>query len=300
MDLYRGKTSSEVEITLQRFVAIFIDALGQKNNLYELESKLLSETHDMEKLKESIDKTYSRVSSTRNGFFNYLSILTNDSQKQSFVGCHPTFNSDFKKYMAQKVYFEHMSDSIFIYFPLNNESDAEYNSPMLFHAILAIILLQTKAISEGIFFRGGIDVGFGALLPEENYTTNLSLYGPVLSRVAKLEAKCAYWPRIVVGSELCDYIKSGHLNVGTDLSRVECLTFYHDWCNELIAYTDDFAMLKVFGEASKKYFGSEYPDMVMKSLIEIKRNIDIAKGDAKVVERYSTLFKYILTQSGIF
>ncbi len=290
-------SNDEIDITLQLFVAVFFDALGQKENLNQQDIVLSSEALNEEEIKKSIEATYSRVTSTRKAFYKYIQSIISMQEEQNFTNCHHSFNKEFHKYMSQEVFFEHMSDSIFIYFPLDYNREGKYNYAMLFHFMASIILLQTKAISEGIFFRGGIDIGYGALLPDENYASNCSLYGPILSRVAQLEAKHADWPRVVVGKNLNDLIQSGKVKEEINYSDMRCLDFYHDWCSELLINTDSLPMLKIFGKFTSNYFSDDYGKLVEKSILSIWENAKSVHDNHKVYEKYKTIFKYVMQMS---
>ena len=50
--------------------------------------------------------------------------------------------------------------------------------------------------------RGGIDIGTGMEINPND------LYGPVITKIYELESKTAQYPRIIVGDELINYLRS--------------------------------------------------------------------------------------------
>jgi hypothetical protein len=98
------------------------------------------------------------------------------------------------------VKYRGFSDSLIM--SVKFEGDAEQFGPMtgIFGCLSACSILHLIALAGKRPIRGGIDVGYGLNLTEEE------TYGPVLESAHFLESQIADYPRIVVGKGLPRYL----------------------------------------------------------------------------------------------
>ena len=65
-----------------------------------------------------------------------------------------------------------------------------------------------EALAKKKPFRGAIDVGMGTRLDLGSKYENGEIYGPISSRVFELEHNVAQYPRIVIGDDLIQFLRT--------------------------------------------------------------------------------------------
>ena len=96
---------------------------------------------------------------------------------------------------------QRFSDGLMFYLSL---ADFRERSPVagIYYLIVACANVLFSSLGAKTPIRGGIDVGTGMEInPNE-------LYGPVMTKTYELESKIAQYPRVVVGDELINYLRS--------------------------------------------------------------------------------------------
>jgi hypothetical protein len=91
-----------------------------------------------------------------------------------------------------------VSDSVFIWVPLDGPGQAG----AVYHTLVALAGTELAFLSQGYPLRGGVAVGVAS------DSVPPSIYGPALSDAIRLESKVAKYPRIVVGSEVVQYLSN--------------------------------------------------------------------------------------------
>ena len=88
-----------------------------------------------------------------------------------------------------------------------------------FDLILALVSkLSFKAIQNGKLLRGGVTIG-------NIYVDEVTAYGKGLLRAIKLEEDIAYYPRVLVDSNVEDYLTTEYLESDKTLLDADCLRF---------------------------------------------------------------------------
>lgn len=171
----------------------FLDILGQRRKLRELAHLSLKN----EEARKLVIETSGYVLGLRNQLnkaFEGLKQLT-----PILDSLAPELR---KRIEAAKniVKYRGFSDSLIMSVPF--EGDSEQFGPMtgVFGCLAACSILHLVALASKRPIRGGIDVGYGLNLTEEE------TYGPVLESAHFLESQIADYPRIVVGEGLPRYL----------------------------------------------------------------------------------------------
>lgn len=92
------------------------------------------------------------------------------------------------------------SDSLVFYASLNTQQGRLVPVSSCFSILTALVCAQILALARGCPFRGGVEVGRAALFNDNQ------ILGPALSDAVKLEEQ-AQFPRILIGSEFCNYLQ---------------------------------------------------------------------------------------------
>jgi hypothetical protein len=79
--------------------------------------------------------------------------------------------------------------------------DAEYPTGALHHEVYAMVLAQAELVHQGVLVRGGMTTG-------EIYSDDGMVFGPGFNRAYELESQFATFPRIVIGPEAFQALRS--------------------------------------------------------------------------------------------
>ncbi len=186
-------------MTLSNYVVSFIDLLGQTERLlkYPLVPDIASPDDD---LKRWLKSTFGRVEGFRDSFRDYLAAATK----------HEYTVAQLKGFRFHQIKIAPVSDSVVLYTSLYDEPDIVpmHDVHELFGACGSLFLLF---LSQGIPFRGGIDVGVGMELPD------LGFYGSAIPKAYYLESHVAEYPRVVVGSDMVECLQAATRQPGQDV-----------------------------------------------------------------------------------
>lgn len=282
------------------YIVTYIDLLGQKallDNLRPLtetaQGRALLKTEDGRKKFEEIrGKTYGRVLEVRNTFENALSIFPKN------VLSHPkrkTLSQEDQQKLAKiakPMSYNFFSDTITIYEPLQGKDELEvrYHVAETLFACSETMLLK---FSNGIFFRGGIEIGQGVEFPDGG------IYGLALNDAYRLEREIAEYPRIIVGNKLAKLIQNdkGRTEYGEFLGGMN--KRLDDFCNTLITedregnFFVDF-LGKTFAGLCPKYLRVASQKYVTDACVAINKEYAqaLSKGDEELSRRYELLRGY--------
>lgn len=198
------------ETAISWYVVAFIDLLGQQEELRSL-TKLPDEA-DAEETKafvEVVKKTAGRVAGFKKIFLEFFEgFNTEDIFKDPrVIAMNPEVNKD--HYKCNDVKIQQFSDCVIAYSSLCDEA---YKSPTqgIYVILTAIANIFLLFLAKGIPIRGGIDIGIGVEISENNF------YGPGLARAYTMESKVTQYPRVVLGDELIKYLDLREAYDGND------------------------------------------------------------------------------------
>lgn len=188
------KTKKKRKLQIGHYVIAFIDLLGQQELLRKL--KDLPEQKSDNDFFDTIKNTYGAVNAVQQSLDNFYSAYNkNQIDTSNFTGEQKQF---IREYSKPQIKFQRFSDCIAIYSPLYPKA----NVTGVYGIIGAVASTFTTCLACGHPIRGGIDIGL-AMEVRKN-----EIYGPALSRAYTLESKTANYPRIVIGEELENFLRS--------------------------------------------------------------------------------------------
>ncbi|HKF52487.1 MAG TPA: hypothetical protein VKB26_09260 [Candidatus Acidoferrales bacterium] len=182
---------------------------------------------------------------------------------------------------------------------LSFRGDDEQCAAMIgvYGCVAACCLLHLLALSYKRPIRGGIDVGLGLDITDDE------VYGPALERAHFLESQKADYPRIVVGDELSRYLDeiegypaSTPLGGLAKQLAVRCKQF-------VTVDTDGLPMLDFLGEEMAKLTKTEERKKVFvpaSNYISDQKQIASSQGDERHLSRYSRLGAYFEKHSTLW
>jgi len=271
------------DIKISYCLVAFVDLLGQKNELEKL-NKLPFPGNEAEKeeLIEKVKATYGVVRTFREVFEKRF---TSELQRKN----PSPLPAGYKKMLGDSaIKTQAFSDGLVVYTSLEEKSG---RLPII--DVYRILGACTSAflvfLSNGKPIRGGIEIGIG--METEKY----GIYGPVVADAYQLEKEVAEYPRIVVGENLKEYLKSEkklHQNSirGLRKSRAE------DCENLLITDKNGISYLDFLGKSFKEDIAGDslenVPSQAYKFVLE-EISVFEKENNRKLLDRYRTLKEYM-------
>jgi hypothetical protein len=271
------------EILTSNFVVAYIDLLGQSKKLDE--HQLVPSSRD-ENFLNWEKETYGMVMGLRQTINNMISIYNSDTliSKQLFK--------------TNGIKIKPFSDSIIVYTSLYEEDNSYLPIIDVNSIIFSIGATLLTALSTGINFRVGIDIG---VCSDDKLD---GIYGSAISYAYNLECKVANYQRIIVGKELFKYI-SENANY-SDQAYKKIISQ-----SDLIRNNEAKELLKILLPVSNGNFmvnilSNEYKqifdkigqgEIAMNILSKVKNIInsyDETKDDINVITKYLLLREYFL------
>lgn len=227
----------EYEFFYGHHVVAFLDLLGQKDRLCEIEGALEGtdpEAH-REKLQQTLKHTVGTIWAFRKQFLDFFNGYL---QHQPSIPIPKEIENYFSQVRGHsQIKFQSFSDSTIVWTPVHLETDFAYAQVLnSIHGILTSVGLITPLfLSKKIPFRGGIDLEGGILIsPNGN-----EIYGPVLNRAYSLESKDADYPRVLIGRGLIDFLNhASSIRLQDENIQRYCQTMA-ERCNAWIVVDDD-------------------------------------------------------------
>lgn len=192
------KPNAKTDIWIYNHVVAFVDILGQKV-AFEQSPEILRSDVDGDSLTQTLQQTLGKVQKVHMLFKSFY-----ESQQKSNPSwvqeLSPPKKEQYIKLQGSPVKSQYFSDSIIFYASLVN-SEGQINLRSIAGILSAITVCMRISFAKGIFFRGGVEIGWATVDPK------IGIYGRVLNEAYKLESTVAQYPRIVVGDELLKFIK---------------------------------------------------------------------------------------------
>jgi len=193
----KRKKKEPHDIDLSYHVVIFIDILGQKENIRNLKHLPINEEERGDVL-NILRQTAAVVMQTRKLFKQFYDSTSNTP---SNISCIPReHRKDYIKMRKSELKFRGFSDSLIISVQMKN--DNEHCIPMndTYIVLPGACSMVLTSLAMGHPIRGGVDVGWGINIePDE-------IYGSAIERAYSLESNFAEYPRILIGNELLSYL----------------------------------------------------------------------------------------------
>ena len=191
------KTTDKNDAFICNYVVTFVDVLGQKA-AFEQSPRILTQ-HVGDSLIQTLRQTLGRVRIVHSLFKSFHG----GGQKSEPPWVEELSQERKEQYMklaGSQLYAQAFSDSVIFYASLIN-AQGNVNLRAIAEMLSALTICTRVSFAKGIFFRGGIEIGWATVDPE------IGIYGSVLNEAYKLESTVAQYPRIVVGDELLKFIE---------------------------------------------------------------------------------------------
>ncbi len=284
------------------YIVGLVDILKQSDKLAELDSLLWKEQdsgnlseNESKKKTEFTKETCEEVERFRETFTFSFNDWKERLHKDPVMNSLSPADRDTMTKIANGICrLRFFPDMIMFYIPFDVREELANHIWITAMLIACSSVFQLKS-KEGIFFRGGIEIGAGTEL------RNGDIYGPVLCEIHKLEKNIAKYPRVVIGKRLYDFIqrKEQVSYAGDFLNAV--LTRTKDICKSLVCRDDD-------GELIVDYLGKQAMELNRsdqnqynraclfikegKAKVEEELYEHIKKGNSELMERYGKLWVY--------
>jgi len=274
------------DLSLNWYVVAFLDLLGQKEKLINLENKVKNGNGlAIEDILPEVKESFGVTEGFKQAFENFFDKF-NRAGAPPFP-LSPDLEEAYYRLTKRNVSFTRFSDSIVIYQSISTQTTrTPFTS--LFGILTGIAVVSLVHLAAGLPFRGGIDVGLGMEI-------NGYFYGPGLFRAHDLESTKAEFPRVVVGDTLIDFINNGmSINGGSLEDQVNNL--FASTSKKLIerdrhncSFIDQFAL-----EMATQTEIDQLNELYRKAYAYIEDSISHfeAKSNKKLLDRYRELEKY--------
>lgn len=281
------------------YLVASVDVLGQKEAFKGIDY-LPTDKKSEEKLIETHKETVLFIEAFREGFRNYFETYLEDSESKVKVPEEKKAKFDEIR-KSTLIKYQFFSDSMLTFIPLETK-EYHANAVIGIYGVLGgcggMLML---ALSEKKAFRVGIDVGLGTKLK------NGDVYGPALIKAYKLESEVAKYPRIVIGSELINYLKNlsnkEEQFPSQDKEDIEACKIMAGCCLRMIVTDQDgLPILDYLGDEFRNKFYNKinYSQEILRKayeFVEEEYNKQRDYGNNKLAFRYYLLHNYFRARS---
>jgi len=241
----------EDDLCVKYYLVAFLDVLGQKQYLREMKH-LPTTDEEKQYFIKNIKKTYSVVTSLREGFKNYFENVKPRITKSNLIPA--ALREKYLDLQQHHANFFAFSDSIIVSVPLDMSDEFCASMNGIFHALMASASINLAALASRVPLRGGLNVGTAIEVFNEDLVGR-EIYGQGLESAHYLESSVADYPRIVIGNDLMGFVA----RVRSQQSQTACGQLAHSiaelcW-KMLVRDTDGHYMLDFLGEVVKETSG---------------------------------------------
>ncbi len=268
------------------YVAAFIDILGQQDELDGCGLLPVFDSDEDRKAFISVAReSVGAIQELHNNFNTFFDSFYDTQQEYKLP---PELEKDYKAIKKTEVKFQRFSDGLVAYISFSEDSGSlPVNG--LYSLIVACGSLCFIGLTSKKPIRAGVDLAWGIELNENE------LYGCVVSKAYNLESKVAQYPRVVIGSEVVQYLnylaKEQGDNLHTKYNRVMANTCLSMLCTDpdgqyIVNYLGDYFRENIAENIDNNTFDDAY------SYIECQENIYKEQNNTKLLSRYRHLKSY--------
>ena len=270
------------------YVIAFLDISGQKDKILSID-RLRSEQEEQKRVDDSVEDTAGYVVRLRRSFSGYFEKVERPSTVLDKLT--PEQRTRALKLRRFDAEVRGVADSIIITIPLDYEEDYHIVMNSIYAALYGICGMFLAALAENKPFRGGVDIGWGVRLPN----AEKEVYGSALVKAYSLESNVAYYPRVVIGDTLWNYINKIETISADDLKH-KLAKEMASQCREFITVDYDYLhILDVIGKGFKSIEGgldSDFIERGYRYVVDTYKDRTRA-GDVKLSSRYACLRRYL-------
>ena len=162
--------------------------------------------------------------------------------------------------------------------------DTDFSAGALFHEILNLVHLQGEMAAENILLRGGITVG-------EVHLDGDMLFGPGFNRAYDLESQFAGAPRVVIGQEAFDALRTDPRLISEDHTPEEDIAYIR----RLVTRGDDGLWFIDYLAAFRREmdYPEQFPEYIAGHRAHIIEGARSASSRSRVFQKYLWLARYL-------
>jgi hypothetical protein len=274
------------DCTIRYHVVAYLDILGQSAELENWNS-LTNESTEAE-LREILPRTLGRVDGVRKNLCTIAREMSQISLPRVLLErLSPDKQTRFLEMAEVEYTVQYFSDTVIVFSPLRHVRQI-FPLKEVFGLLSSAALTVLLSLSAKVPVRGAIEIGLAAnAFPNE-------CYGPVMSRVARLE-KNAEYPRILVGRDLMELI--AEISGTAETAENEYSVKVAQRIKSLVILDENGdAMVDMLGPAMRRYARStRLGEAVERARAFVNSELDrfTQIGDAKLVSRYARLKAYM-------
>lgn len=268
-------------LKVSNYAAAFIDLLGQRDSMKGC--GLLPE--NKEDFVAIAKRSVGAISQLHSSFNEFYVAFTNIS---TVIPIPEEHREVFSRLRATELNFQRFSDGLVVFISL--AGDARYSPVNGVYGLMAAagsLCLLGLASRQPI--RGGADIAWGVELNESE------LYGCVVTKSYELESEVAKYPRVVLGQEMIDYLRTLLHRPADDVdARYERAVA--QICLEMICEAPDGVyMVDFLGEGFRRHIAHSLESSVYydaRSYVESQEEHWRGEDNSKLAERYKVLLEY--------
>ncbi len=280
------------KIVFQHYFVAFLDLVGQRESLRKMLSIPTTKAEETDFLALA-KQSFGKVIGIRKAFTDFLNEAKRPQLDLSLLP--KELHAIALAALEVECNMNSFSDSIIITVPLSGDDEHCKAIHGVVLALLSICGLATWAFAGKTVLRGGVDVGIGTKID------NNEVYGAALTRAYYLESEIAEYPRFVVGTELMQFLNVvSNQNPQTKLGEI-AKEQAGDCKRMIMQDTDDWFMLDFLSEEVKKSLGESCElfslgyDFILSEYQKFQKN-----GNDKLAPRYYRLLQYYLARKKIW
>ena len=276
------------------YVVCLLDVLNQKEHLNGW-SKIPPDGILTPQFEDAMKKSVGRVQFVREQFEAYFRQF---ELMQSSAAWLPIYNLSVRQRFREcTLHTQQFSDTVIFYSPLVTKFGDE-NVESVCRILAACATIMMCALEKHIPLRGAVCIGPGLEFGKNDF------YGPALAQAYELESKKAEYPRVVVSSELRDFLRSGLFSKDSDVNQLN--VFLAEYCEDLL--WDDLD-----GQIIVDFMGKTFSEIVdedgkiappfQKVVLETRNFVTSEadrfqqSGNEKLALRYRRLHEYIQSRA---
>jgi hypothetical protein len=243
------KSSKERILKIRPFVVCFLDVMGQKDKLKGWENPPTKSPS--KEYRQSLDETLGRVKFVREAFQCYYE----DDENYFYSRMNDTLskiNIDPKELSQPTLNFQKFSDSTLFFAQLMDDEKQCFCFYPVWLCFKACVQVIPVLLSDKIVIRGGLHIGMGAELGENDF------YGPALGEAYKLESECAIYPRVAISKDLVDFLDDEIWNSPTTIQE-ELNVYFRNELKRMITKDSE-------GQYMLDYLGADF----YASIVDVK------------------------------
>lgn len=283
-----SRKKNKTKLGLGYHVVAFVDLMGQQELLRSL-TKLPDEGNEEEyrELVSNLKDTYGAVKTMRESLQKFITSFEKQSIKPE--GLPKEKKALFRELTNNPIRVHQFSDFVLAFLSLRSDQGAKLPMRGIYGILGASALTQLVSLASGHPIRGGIDLGVNLDIKHNE------IYGASLARAYALESHIANYPRVVVGTELRNYlIQASMQSTNDEISKIS--SAMANSCLNMLAVDDDgYPFIDFLGE----HFKDENEKLGFGNELVVKAYGFVLSSSAKFQEKQSSklAFKYTLLRN---